>query len=320
MWKKFAREYLMFTRWERNGLIILLVAILLIIFFPQVAILFYREKAPDFTPFKNQIDSFEKKVLAEESKEQYNSSRETALEPDRKPAFKNEKSANAVFFFFDPNTLSAENFKKLGLDNRVIGTILKYRSKGGKFFRKEDLKKIYGLSNEVYESLSPYIQIPNRNRTADITPGANKVFTSEIKSVKTFTKTTLLDLNTADSLQLDLLPGIGSVLSSRIIKYRNRIGGFYSSAQLLEVYGLLPETFEEIKGRIMVDTSIVEKININTATLDMLKKHPYFKYPVANTIVSYRQEHGAFTSLEQLKNVDAVSDDLYYKIIPYIEL
>ena len=110
------------------------------------------------------------------------------------------------------------------------------------------------------------------------------------------------------------LPGIGSILSSRIIKYRNKLGGFYSPDQLKEVYGLTPETFDEIRDKISVDVSDVKQININDATIDELKQHPYFK-SFAQILVNYRDQHGDFTTLEDLKNIDVITDQMYERII-----
>jgi len=116
------------------------------------------------------------------------------------------------------------------------------------------------------------------------------------------------------------LPGIGSKLASRIITFRDKLGGFYSIDQVAETYGLPDSTFQKIKQYLKLDNSLVKKVNINTTTVDELKAHPYFKFSLANPIVAYRNEHGAFTKIEDIKKIMAVTDEIYKKIAPYLTL
>lgn len=100
-----------------------------------------------------------------------------------------------------------------------------------------------------------------------------------------------IELNRADSAQLEALPMIGPTLSQRILRYRNRLGGFYSIDQLKEVYGLRDSCFEVIKTRVWVDTTLLERIDIQNCSLEVLGHHPYFGYKNAKIIIRYRQEH-----------------------------
>lgn len=130
----------------------------------------------------------------------------------------------------------------------------------------------------------------------------------------------IVELNTADSISLVKLPKIGPVLASRIIQYRNRLGGFISLNQLLEIYGFKEDVLYDLEGKISLNPSLAVQFNVNNAPLELLKKHPYFKYTLSNAVVNYRLQHGAFKKLEDLKNIKLVNDSIYTLILPYCKL
>jgi DNA uptake protein ComE-like DNA-binding protein len=130
----------------------------------------------------------------------------------------------------------------------------------------------------------------------------------------------ILELNTADSLQLLALKCIGPVFSSRIIKYRNLLGGFYSAEQVKEVYGIDSALFLKILPQLTADANAVKKININTADIDELKKHPYLRYKIARAIINHRNRFGDFSELSELKNIPEIDEQIYSKIQPYLSI
>jgi len=223
-------------------------------------------------------------------------------------------------FYFDPNTISSSEWKRLGLREKTIQTIEKYLNKGGHFYKPDDLQKIYGLHKYEFERLAPYFKIEASTskskeefvsiKSKDETQPA-KIYTSRYTSV---------DINTADTSAFISLPGIGSKLASRIVTFRDKLGGFYSVEQVGETYGLPDSTFQKIKQYLKLDNALVKKININTATVDEMKAHPYIKYSIANPIVAYRTEHGSFSKIEDIKKVMAITDEIYKKIAPYLSL
>jgi competence ComEA-like helix-hairpin-helix protein len=222
-------------------------------------------------------------------------------------------------FYFDPNTISDEGWKKLGLRDKTITTIQNYLNKGGHFYKPEDLQKIYGLRKDEYERLSPYIRIETatavKSTEAVVTPESQ----NENQAGKSFTsRYSVIDINEADTSAFISLPGIGSKLAARIINFREKLGGFYSVDQVAETYGLPDSTFQKVKQWLKLDNISVKKININTATVDQLKAHPYIKYSIANPIVAYRTEHGPFTKVEDIKKVMVVTGEIYKKIAPYL--
>ena len=128
----------------------------------------------------------------------------------------------------------------------------------------------------------------------------------------------MIDINTADTTEWKKLYGIGSKLSQRIINFRTKLGGFATVDQVGETFGLPDSTFQAIKPKLMVKSSSIKQINLNNATLDELKAHPYIKYAIANAIVQYRNEHGQFKSVADLQKLGAVDELLLRKIAPYL--
>jgi competence ComEA-like helix-hairpin-helix protein len=225
--------------------------------------------------------------------------------------------ARPELFAFDPNTLSVTGWKKLGLRDKTIQTILKFRNKGGHFRKKEDLQRIYGLPLKDYERLAPYVVIETTVSEKAPAVLTNKNYPA---AVKFSPNSSLVDINTADTSAFISLPGIGSKLAGRIVNFRNKLGGFYSIEQVAETFGLPDSTFQKIKPYLRLVDSTVTKFNINIASTDELKSHPYIKWQIAEAIVAYRQEHGVFTTIEDIRKVMAITADDYKKISRYIEV
>jgi len=230
------------------------------------------------------------------------------------------KSGKGELFHFDPNTILPSDWRRLGLRDKTIQTITNFLNKGGHFYKPEDLQKIYGLHKDEYERLMPYVRIEAK------TAKPNEQFVSskskeETQPAKNFAaRYSVIDVNTADTSALISLPGIGSKLAARIVNFREKLGGFYSVDQVGETYGLPDSTFQKIKQFLKLDNPSVNKININTATVDELKVHPYIKFSIANPIIAYRNEHGAFSKIEDIKKVMVVTDEIYKKIATYLTI
>ncbi|MGB0522179.1 MAG: ComEA family DNA-binding protein [Flammeovirgaceae bacterium] len=234
---------------------------------------------------------------------------------------------------FNPNLASQQKFETLGMPHYLAKRIVKYRTKGGVFRVKKDLLKIYGFPEDLYTELEPYIKIPkeksdlekkeNRNDTLpqsmakseqqmfDKQPAKNKLY-----SPKPFL--TPFDLALADTTQLKKIRGIGSKLSARIVKYRDKLGGFHSLNQLQEVYGLQPEVIAELKKYALLEHPTIQQIPINTADVKTLAQHPYISYKLAHVIVNYREQHGAYTQVDDLKAIKLIKQAFIDKIKPYL--
>ena len=219
-----------------------------------------------------------------------------------------------VLFPFDPNSITPEDWQRLGLNARTSKTIANYISKGGKFYKPEDLQKIWGMPEGFFERIKDYVRITAVKKEYSSFDESKPAFVREER------KPSVVNMNEADTTALVALPGIGTKLSGRIIAFREKLGGFYSVEQVGETYGLPDSTFQKIKGRLQVDAQSVRKININKATKEELKVHPYIKWNLANAIVEYRNQHGEFKTLEELKNIVLIDEANFKKITPYLAL
>ncbi len=209
-------------------------------------------------------------------------------------------------FSFNPNNLSSEDWRKLGLTDNQIRSLKKYELKGGKFRKKEDVKRMFCISKELYDSLEPYINIPQE-------------ITSNTTNSSGINETNLLELNSADSAQLTTLKGIGPFYAKSIIKYRNLLGGFYSKEQLMEVWKLDKEKYELVEKYFTVDKNKIIKIGLNSCTASELK-HPYLNWKMVNGIISYRNKHGNFTTVEDVLKTDILDESTFLKMAPYLKV
>lgn len=318
MWKKFSVDLLNFTKKERSGNIIILIIIVLLCLLPFIFPLFVKDK-------KYNHSNFEKEIATLKIKQADSAVTNFSTSNDDYPAYyqpseKNYPSKNikGELFYFDPNTLNEEGWKKLGLRDKTIATIKNYLSKGGKFKKPDDIGKIWGLSKQDAERLIPFVQLQIESKEKSYTNFEEaKPVAKQEKKIYTPTS---IDVNVADTTAFISLPGIGSKLSQRIINFREKLGGFYKVEQVAETFGLPDSTYQKIKDRLVLKTATVKQININTATIDELKSHPYLRYTIANAIVQYRNQHGNFSSVNDLKKVMAITEDIFLKASPYLKV
>lgn len=217
---------------------------------------------------------------------------------------------------FDPNLIDEKGWQDLGLNQKQAKIIMNYRAKGGTFRIKSDLNKMYSISDQKFQELEPYILLPD---TLDFKTEVHKKHQTFQKKDKTEI-IALVKINSADSLQFIKLKGIGPVLSSRILKYRERLGGFHNIFQISEVYGLQDSTFQKLKKYFILDTVKLRTININRADAKTLKRLPYLRWKHANAIEKYRRQHGKFSDLNELDNIILLDSNLIKKIKPYLKL
>ncbi|MBI5372167.1 MAG: helix-hairpin-helix domain-containing protein [Sphingobacteriales bacterium] len=226
-----------------------------------------------------------------------------------------QKRPEGRLFEFNPNTISPDGWQELGLREKTIKTILNFLSKGGRFRKPEDLQRIYGLFPDEYERLRPYIRIAEERPAATASRANDRMFTERPAPA---TGPATVEINSADTASFIALPGIGSKLAQRIIHFRGKLGGFYSINQVAETFGLSDSVFRRIQPYLRLEVMTLRKININTATAEELKVHPYLKWNLINALLAYRKEHGPFRRKEELKQVMAVTDEIYEQIAPYL--
>lgn len=285
---------------ELNGLLVFCILLVLVIFLPDFHRWLQPEEVYNFDDFKKEIAAF---------RAQTNEDTRLASIP------KKEVRPAPAYFAFDPNGLGIDEWKRLGLSESQIKVVKNYESKGGRFYQKEDVKKIYSISAAEYKKLEPFIEIPQLKRSPIVSSDRfNKKSTKETRQV------IVVEVNSADSVLLETVKGIGPAFASRIIKYRNRLGGFYDKLQLREVYGIDSVKYEELKDQVQVDVSLIRKININTAEFGDLKGHPYLRYSQINAMIQYRKQHGNYNSINDVKKISIINEEIFRKIAPYLIL
>lgn len=314
-WRNVVKDYFTFSAKERNGLIIMFFIAASIFLFSR----YFPVKKATVSKDAFQQELAQLKIVIDSSRSNRSDQRNENFVDYSQPK-PNEYANNfkGKLFNFDPNTLDADGWKRLGVHDKTIHTIQKFLDRGYKFSQPEDIRKIYGLRKEDAERLIPYIHINQKESSANDSYAnkGNTTFTAnpapEIKRTK------IIDINTADTAEFISLPGIGSKLAARIINFRQKLGGFSSVAQLGETYGIPDSTFQKIKPRLQCINPALKTININTADINELRAHPYLRWNIANAIVNYRQQHGNYKSVEDIKKIDIITDDLYNKIAPYL--
>lgn len=230
-------------------------------------------------------------------------------------AYEEENTMHTNLFYFDPNTIDAAGWKKLGVKESTIHTIQHYLSKNGRFRNPEDIRKIWGINATLAGRLIPYVSIKDSSALINSRISGTGINNSYKKpSYKQ------VDINQSDTVAWMELPGIGAKLSARIIHFREKLGGFYSIEQVGETFGLPDSVFQKIRPMLVLDRNELKQVNINTATFEELKQHPYIRYQLATQIIQYRKQHGNFSKSSDLKKIMTVTDSLFLKLEAYLQV
>ena len=307
-------DYFGITRRESRGFVALLVLLLALWFGPLLYERFFPALPEPITAADSQTADSLLAVLE-------------SVQPQRPNYGSNNKNYNQennperplVLTSFDPNTANSEQLQDLGIPRFLAERIVKYRSKGGQFRKKEDLQKIYDFPANLYDRLEAYIAIPQAgNAFAENKTGGEKPAFAENKPAYVKPVLQPFDINTADTTQLIALKGIGSKLAARILKFRDGLGGFASPNQYAEVFGLDSLALSELNRYASV-RSVPKKIRINLASMEELDRHPYVSPLQAKLIVAYRQQHGAYTNAQELLKIKIIDQKFLDKIAPYLD-
>ncbi|WP_171047878.1 ComEA family DNA-binding protein [Pedobacter xixiisoli] len=286
-----------FSKREYNGLLYLVIIIVVVTFIPYIYQFYFHTKSINEIAEKLAV---QKLVLVDRyNKKKYSNTRNE---------IENSTAKRTVHYFeFNPNTITEKEWQQFGLSYKQAMSIVNYVKKGGKFYKPEDLKRMYTISPEKYEALLPYVAIPKTEQV-------------DKKPAFAYTKkeAVIVEINTADTLELDKIKGVGAAFARRIVKYRERLGGFYNKEQLFEVFGVDTPKFNEIKDQIKIDMAGIAKLNINTVEFDDLKRHPYLTFKQMNAIIQYRKQHGPYKSIADLGKVLILKPETIQKIAPYL--
>lgn len=305
---KNVKDYFYFSKSEKRGVVFLsalIVALLILKYFISSFISIPKIDTTLVNKVLSQAKIDSTTTLAEQSEDKITNETEN-------PTYKS--NSEKKLFYFNPAKVTATELKQLGCSDKLIKTWLNFTSKGGFFKTKNDVKKIYGVSDVFFKKIEPFIVIENTNTKTE-----NYKQNKNFDIVKT-EKKIIIEINTADTLQLNYLPGIGSAFAERIIIYRTKLGGFIKKEQLKEVYGIDTVLYNKIENLITINEDRVQKISINNVQVSQLKQHPYFSYNIANAIIQYRDRHGKFLDINDLKKVIIINEIVFKKISPYIKL
>ena len=333
---RWLRRYFGYSRGEARGVSGILLLMLAFI----VAPLLLRPELPRYLPAADQkgLDELVAQLKEHRTAEQGFASRYPKRDYPKRdyPKFgrgspRYPKVAQVRLAAFDPNTLTAEGWEARGVPHFVAARLVKYSAAAGGFKAKAQIKKMYGLEDSVYQRLAPYMQLPDAapqrdyaaNRPGpdgkfppfarpDATPGK---FPRKPRNLQPF------DLNLADTTQLMQIRGIGAGRAKWVVKYRNQLGGYLREDQLDEVFVLrdAPDLRDSLKKYTFIAPGFAPKtVSVNTAGFDEMYLQPYMGKPRARLIVAYRQQHGPFRSIEDLKKVPVLKPEDVEKLRPYL--
>jgi competence protein ComEA len=232
---------------------------------------------------------------------------------------------SSQMFHFDPNTISEDSLKLLGVDAKTSKIFMKYRSKGAKFRSKEQFYKVYGM--QKYQSRLDSLLVLETGASkgegtklkgfsdGNISDKKQAAFQSAIPTVKI----RIIQINEADSFEWQLVKGIGEKLAGRIVRYKERLGGFVNIEQLEEVYGLKAETFLAISHLLEVDKSLITKLPINQCTESQIATHPYIGKKKATILSRYIKNRGQLNALSDLKATKLFDEEEIQRLEPYLD-
>lgn len=236
-----------------------------------------------------------------------------------------DNAASTELFFFDPNTADSTDLLRLGLRPWQVRNIYKYREAGGVYSKPTDFAKLYGLTVKQYKALEPYIRIsPDFLPASTLVENTPKTVSTPYHSpdsshVNNYPKKVSLgeniSVNSTDTAELMRVPGIGTYYAKQIVQYGKRLGGYVSIYQLSEIEGF-PET---AIAYFTVDTTEITKLNVNTMSLNELKRHPYINYFQAKAITDYRRLKGNIRSLHDLHLLKDFTEEDINRLQPYVE-
>lgn len=248
--------------------------------------------------------------------------RNAALDEQQQKATENivQEVAELTPFPFNPNTMTEEEGRRIGLTDRQIRNIINYRDKGGKFYSKGDLAKLYTISEEDFAQLEPFIVLPEvARRTMQKAETELKSGQQEETKTKEKKAIPIVDLNTVDSLTLVELPQIGPYMAMRILEFRDKLGGYVDKEQLRDVKGMDSTRYATVEPYIIIGEVEPTKIDINRADFKTLVHHPYLNYEQVKRIVNQREKRGMIKNWGQLEALIKEDGEVYPLLEQYVK-
>ncbi len=333
------KDWFYFSRAQRRGIVVFLVIIVAV----PVLTEFWKQlqggSALDHEAFLAEVRLFEEHLrLAEEAL-----ALESEMRAGGSPAGSRSLPQRIELrpFAFDPNNMTQAAWDSLGMPGRISRSINNFLAAGGGFRYKEDFRRIYLLEDWMYDELESYIDLPARpaestvaasrghrqasapadERSPDMASGGSGGGPKSVAGTAAITSRPLLvNINTADSIELQKIRGIGPAFSRRIAGYRALLGGFISTEQLMEVYGLDSTRFDAIREFVTTDSTVFAKIDLNTAEFGDLVRHPYIDRQTAGAILNLRRQHGPFQDVKDVQKSYLITDSVFERLTPYLSL
>lgn len=303
------KDYFYFSRSEKKGIIGMSILIILLILFNVFVADFFPQEEQDKSEIKELLTEISQLKDSLDQLEKENDFVERDYQTEHRNHFD-----SIAYFSFNPNNLTIEKWMKLGLSKEQAEVIKNYEAKGGEFRTKEDVRKMYSISEEHFQHLAPYIQLPEKNETPDFKNDYNQKSVQKKKKWKRVVR----DINLSDSAELTEVYGIGSYFAGKIVEHREKLGGYLSKNQLLEIWNFSDSMLLKLDSSLIVSKVELRKININKASAEELKKHPYIDWNIANSIVNIREQHGTYQKLEDVKKSVLINDSIFLKIKTYL--
>lgn len=194
---------------------------------------------------------------------------------------------------FNPNTADSIVLLEQGLKPWQVSNLLKYRRAGGSFRRRSDLRRLYGLEETQYKTMASYIDLPD---SIEKDTHLRDTFPKYV-SLK---RDTILELNTADTAELQLLRGIGHWTAVQIVRYRDQLGGYYSAQQLYEIPNIDTRMLDTVLPRFTVDTTLIRPISVNRCAVTTLNRHPYMRFEQAKALYEFRRRQIRLSGIRDL--------------------
>jgi competence protein ComEA len=285
---------LFISKQMRFGIFLVALICLIIIFTPRL----YRIAVGDD---KLEWESYAIETFDKEQKQ-------FVVEETQKKASKKNRKFSIPPSKFNPNNYSLKDWIHLGLTEKQAAVVLKFSKYG--FHSNEDLKKVFVISDEFFHLIkdSTFYEAKSFDNTRLVVQSNSDAILFKV------------ELNVATQNELELVKGIGSFYAKNILNKRTQLGGFYCKEQLLEVWKMEEEKYLSIVNYFDVDITKINKINLNKASLEELKAHPYINWNLANNLIKMREERNGFIQLEEIKESVLISDELFVKLKHYLSL
>ena len=234
----------------------------------------------------------------------------------RKAQWRKQRDTIAIRMeVFDPNTADSSTLVHLGFKPWQAKNMVKYRAAGGKYRKPEDLKKLYSMTDSMFQALTPYIYIAREEVDSVAVDSLRK---DSLPRWKEENKDTILNLRTADTVELKMIHGIGSYRARQIVRYREQLGGFVSVEQVLEAKGMENVDADSLLAHFWIDSVKIEAMNVNSVGVQRLSRHPYLRFEQAQAIYELRRKKIRLDSIQQLQQIECISAETLEKIAPYL--